>query len=104
MPVPVWQLLVGKYHFEEAGLKKDVDLNADGTARYQVNTGRAVGFWAVRDNRLQIYDKPGPVMLEHAGRPDATGASTCASSPSCRMVRPLKALVSRGQTPPGFTT
>ena len=44
VPVPERQLLVGKYHFEEAGLKVDVDLNADGIARYQVNAGRAVGF------------------------------------------------------------
>lgn len=69
VPVPDRQLLVGKYHFEEAGLKVDVDLNADGTARYQVNAGRAVGFWAVQGNRVHIYNKPGPVRLEQAGAP-----------------------------------
>jgi len=43
-PVPDRQLRVGKHHFEKAGLLVDVDLNADGTARYQVNAGRADGF------------------------------------------------------------
>jgi hypothetical protein len=69
VPVPNRQLLVGKYHFEEAGLKVDVDLNADGTARYQVNAGRADGFWMVREGRVHIYSKPGPVRLEQAGAP-----------------------------------
>jgi hypothetical protein len=69
VPVPNRQLLVGKYHFEEAGLKVDVDLNADGTARHQVNAGRADGFWAVREGRVHIYSKPGPVRLEQAGAP-----------------------------------
>lgn len=69
VPVPDRQLLVGKYHFEEAGLKVDVDLNPDGTARYQVNAGRADGFWAVQEGRVHIYSKPGPVRLEQAGVP-----------------------------------
>ncbi len=69
VPVPDRQLPVGKYHFEEAGLQVDVDLNADGTARYQVNAGRADGFWAVREGRVHIYNKPGPVRLEQAGAP-----------------------------------
>lgn len=34
VPLPDRQLLVSKYHFEESGLEVDVDLNADGTARY----------------------------------------------------------------------
>ncbi len=67
--VPDRQLLVGKYHFEEAGLKVDVDLNADGSARYQVNAGRAVGLWIVRGSRVHIYNKPGPVRFEQAGAP-----------------------------------
>lgn len=69
VPVPDRQLLVGKYHFEEASLKVDVDLNADGTARYQVNAGRADGFWAVQGNRVHIYNKPGPVRLGAKGVP-----------------------------------
>jgi hypothetical protein len=56
--VPDRQLLVGKYHFEEAGLKVDVDLNADGTALYQINAGRTVGFWAVSQD---FMSSPSPV-------------------------------------------
>lgn len=66
VPVPDRQLLVGRYHFEEAGPKVDVDLNADGTARHKVNAGRADGFWAVREGRIHIYNKPGSVRLEQA--------------------------------------
>ena len=69
VPLPDRQLLVGEYHFEEAGLKVDVDLNADGAARYQVNAGCADGFWAIREGRVHIYNKPGTVRLEQAGAP-----------------------------------
>lgn len=37
------QLLVGKYHFEEAGLKVDVDLNADRTAVYTIGASLSIG-------------------------------------------------------------
>lgn len=55
VPVPDWQLRVGKYHLEEAALKVGVDLNANGTTRYQVNAERAVGFWAVRSSCIPIH-------------------------------------------------
>ena len=83
VPVTDRRLLVSKYHFEEAGLKVDVDLNADGTARYQVNAGRAVGFWAVQGNRVHIYNKPGPVRLEQAG------GAMCDPSVALRVVAQL---------------
>ncbi|WP_139226884.1 hypothetical protein [Sphingomonas sp. OK281] len=69
---------MGKYHFEEAGLKVDVDLNADGSARYQVNAGRAVGFWAVQGNRVHIYNKLGPVRLECHGVVECAASNAAA--------------------------
>ena len=62
------QLVVGKYHFEETGLKVDVDLNADFTACYQVNAA-ARWLWSVREGRVHVYSKPDPVRLEQAGAP-----------------------------------
>ena len=91
---PNQQLLVGKYHFEEEGIAVDVSLNADSTAVYSVGGSvgiRAEGTWDVRGDRIHIFNKPGPVKLELAGRPRVTRASPCESLRSCRTVRPLKA-------------
>ena len=72
--VPDRQLLVGKYHFDEKGMVGDVSLNADSTAVYSSGAEggmRALGFWAVRGDRIHIFNKPGPVKLELASMPTA---------------------------------
>ena len=104
VPLADRQLLVGKYHLEEAGLKVDVDLNADGTARYQVNAGGADGFWAIRDGRIHICNKPGPVRLEQAGAPTRDLRVALRVVAQLPDGSPAEGLGIRGQTPRGLTT
>jgi len=80
--VPVFigdeRVLVGKYHYEEAGddFKMDVHLNADHTALYRITTGSEQaafidlsGYWTLDNPYIHIHNRPGPVRLEPTGTP-----------------------------------
>lgn len=63
---------MGKYHFEEEGIAVDVSLNADSTAVYSVGGSVGIyaeGTWDIQGDRIHIFNKPGTVKLEMAGKP-----------------------------------